>query len=346
VDTDDDDVSLEDIIERYDEDQKEEKIEQTDQRVVNQTAYLDFAEKYQEAFLATFTKKTREELTESERKIIDKMKFSLENTKKDLNSVGRNEKIISELMPVIPMGKNTHAEDDRGFKAGKGTKNTITPASKKLIESNPLVAIQYEGVKTAWNSLPDEQRDLIGEFQVRASSTNKPYTAGSYEVQKKKLTITLHARQTNVKDVFNNLHHEIGHAQYHKLMETSPDKVKKFNETVQEAQKGGGITAYAESYRHAEEKATQRKESVMSDIDHHIAMSKKYPERWESMPDGYREKTEKTLTYNVELSKTIFQNETHSALAQLVTGTNTMKIQKEHKESLRSLFNAYKELHE
>ena len=28
------------------------------------------------------------------------MEFSLENTKKDLNNVGRNEKIVSELMPA------------------------------------------------------------------------------------------------------------------------------------------------------------------------------------------------------------------------------------------------------
>ena len=84
---------------------------------------------------------------------------------------------------------------------------------------------------------------IIGEFQIKATSKTGSWNAGSYDNTKKKLKLTLQARQRNIKDVFNTLHHEIGHAWY-QLMETSPDIIKKFNETVQEAQKGGGITAY------------------------------------------------------------------------------------------------------
>ena len=254
--------------------------------------------------------------------------------------------MVSKLMPVIPMGKNTQPENKSGFRAGKGTKTTITPASKKLLDSNPLVQIQHDGLRKAWNALPDEQRDMIGEFQIRATSKRGTYTGGTYDHEKKKLTVTLHARNMNPKEVFNDLHHEIGHAQYHKLMETSPDKIKKFNETVKEAQQKGAITTYAGSFRSAERKAIERKKEIMTDLDGHIANSIKHPESFEAVPAGYRDKAEKNLTYNIEHSKTIFENETHSAIAQVVSGTNTSKIRIEDKETLRSLFNAYKELHE
>ena len=342
----DDDESLEDIIERYDEDQKKEKIEQTDQRSVNQKTYRDFAEKYKKSFLGQFPEDVRDKLSPSQKYMVDRMEKDVNESLEDMNNIAKNNEDIDKLIPVIPMGKNTQPENKSGFSAGKGTKTTITPASKKLLDSNPLVKIQHEGVRKAWNALPDEQRDLIGEFQIRATSKSGTYTGGTYDHSKKKLTVTLHARNTNMKDVFNDLHHELGHAQYHKLMETSPDKIKKFNETVKEAQQTGAITTYAGSFRQAEVKARERKIMIMADIDGHIANSIKYPKSFEAMPDGYRDKAEKNLTINIEHAKTIYENETHSAIAQVVSGTNTSKIRIEDKETLRSLFNAYKELHE
>ena len=357
-----DDVS-EDVDEPSDDkEKKEEKIEQNDQRSVNQKTYHDFAEKYHESFLKQFPKDKRDELGWKEKNFVNRVDRELEESLTDMNHLGKNNKMIDKLMPVMPMGKNTQPENKSGFRADKGTKTTITPASKKLVESNPLVKIQHDGLREAWNALPDEQRDLIGEFQIRAIDNEAgQYTGGTYNHSKKKLTVTLHPR-ANMQNVFNNLHHEIGHAQYHKLMETSPDKIKKFNEAVSLATVwGNNVTAYAGSYRGAKLKAKQYMKSAIADLDLHIENSKKHPERFQPVPDGYREKSVKTLTRRIENAETIYENETHSALAQLVTGTNTHDInivkhtKKQpaitnhrgiRKEALEELFNAYKELHE
>ena len=81
-------------------------------------------------------------------------------------------------------------------------------------------------------------------------------------------------------------------------------------------------------------------------LQYAIENSKKYPERFQPVPDGYREKSVKTLTRNIKHAETIYENETHSALAQFVTGTNTHELTNTNKDSLKELFNAYKELHE
>ena len=343
-----DDVS-EDVDKPSDDtEKKEEKIEQNDQRSVNQKTYRDFVEKYQESFLEEFDDES------------DYVKKDLDESLKDLNNLGKNNKMINKLMPVMPMGKNTQPENESGFRTGKGTKTTITPATKKLIESDPLVKMQHQGLKSAWNALSDEQRDLIGEFQIRASTKSGTIVGGTYNNDNKKLTVTLRPR-ANMKRAFNNLHHEIGHAQYYKLMETSPDKVKKFNEAVKDATFwGNSVTEYAGSFRGAKHKAEQYMKSAISDIDSHIENSKKHPEKYQAVPDNYRKDAVKELERRVKHAQTIYENETHSALAQLVSGTNTSNVtivtdkKNQHaitnstgirKEALEELFNAYKELH-
>jgi len=60
----------------------------------------------------------------------------------------------------------------------------------------------------------------------------------------------------------------------------------------------------------------------------------------------WHDKEHDVLTRNVKLLETIYEDETHSALSQLVTGTNTSDVNPSvDSKNMKKLFNAYKDLH-
>ena len=168
-----DDVS-EDVDEQVEEkEQKEEKQEQTNQRIVNQKAYLNEVIETQEHWQNAYTKKdldndsTLQFMNKKIQKDYDQNKKDLVNVQKDIDNESKN-------MPVIPMGENTHQAkfNDHGFNDAnsKGKKIAtviLTPKMKKIIDSESFLgtsaSLQLDSIRSAWNALPD---DLVTPFKV------------------------------------------------------------------------------------------------------------------------------------------------------------------------------------
>ena len=350
-----DDVS-EDVDEQVEEkEQKEEKQEQTNQRIVNQKAYLNEVIETQEHWQNSFTKKDLDNdstlafMNKHIQKDYDQNKKDLVNVQKDIDNESKN-------MPVIPMGENTHQAkfNDHGFNDAnsKGKKIAtikLTPKMKKMIDDESWkgtsASLQLDSIRSAWNALPDDQRELVSDLSINYNSTRSGrYTAGSVD-RDGVLSMVINPYQVKLKSGFNVLHHEIGHKQYAKLMSDSPDKVKKFNKTVRDAQMSGSINSYVDSYRTSMSSGQGRKMKMKL---------QKLEREWKTAtPTEKREyqkwydKEHDILTRNVKLLETIYEDETHSALAQLVTGTNTSNVNpRVDSKNMKKLFNAYKDLHE
>jgi len=352
VDT--DDVS-EDVDEQVEEkEQKEEKQEQTNQRIVNQKAYLNEVIETQEHWQNAYTKKdldndsTLQFMNKKIQKDYDQNKKDLVNVQKDIDNESKN-------MPVIPMGENTHQAkfNDHGFNDAnsKGKKIAtviLTPKMKKIIDSESFLgtsaSLQLDSIRSAWNALPDDQRELVSDLSINYNSTKSGrYTAGSVD-RAGVLSMVINPYNVNLKSGFNVLHHEIGHKQYAKLMTDSPDKTMKFNETVRDAQMSGSLNRYVDSYR----------TSMSSGQGKRMKMKlRKLESNWKTASPAERkrhqvwhDKEHDVLTRNVKLLETIYEDETHSALSQLVTGTNTSDVNPSvDSKNMKKLFNAYKDLH-
>ena len=139
-------------------------------------------------------------------------------------------------------------------------------------------------------------------------------------MNKKKLTtketfaLAVQNQQKNNLQVAENLYKETlrinpNHLESNFLLGTLSAQIKKFNEAVSDATFwGNSVTEYAGSFRSAKLKAEQYMKSALADLDSHIENSKKHPERFQPVPDGYREKAEKELKRRVEFSETIYEN--------------------------------------
>lgn len=261
-----DDVS-EDVDEQVEEkEQKEEKQEQTNQRIDNQKAYLNEVIETQEHWQNSFTKKDLD--NDSTLKYMnEQIQKDYEQNKKDLANVQKNVDKESKNMPVIPMGENTHQAkfNDHGFndtdsKGNKIAKVKLSPTTKKMIDDETGIygsagtsaSLQLDSIRSAWNALPDDQRELVKDISINTLSISQAssaqYDAGSVD-SKGVLRMTINPYDVEFKTHFNTLHHEIGHKQYSKLKQDSPDKIKKFNKAVNDAQKSGSLNEYVGSYR-------------------------------------------------------------------------------------------------
>ena len=224
----------------------------------------------------------------------------------------------------------------------------MTPATKKMAETNPLIKMQHHALKKAWNGLPDEQRDLVKTLKIKAQKQTKSgtFTAGSWTRDTGVLTVVLHENESDLKETFNTLHHEIGHAQYNKLMNEHPEKVEKFNREIKEIGSSySALTSYVGSYRGAYRKAIDAKEKQKKYLENWNKKHEQYPQRYSKVSEFEFEKSMAIMDHNINIAQNIYENETHSALAQLVAGTNTSDIRITDKKVLNKMFDAYKELH-
>jgi len=358
VDT--DDVS-EDVDEQVEEkEQKQEKQEQTNQRIDNQKAYLNEVIETQEHWQNTFTKKdldndsTLKYMNEQIQKDYDQNKKDLANVQKDIDNESKN-------MPVIPMGENTHQAkfNDYGFndtdsKGNKIATVKLTSRIQKMVDDETGIygsagtsaSLQLDSIRSAWNALPDDQRVLVKDFKINVLSASdmnsSEYDAGSVDM-KGLLKMTINPYDVDFKGKFNTLHHEIGHKQYSKLKQNSPDKIKKFNKAVNDAQKSGSLNEYVGSYRESGKQEHKRNATKLRKLETEWKASS--PSQRKQYQEWHDEE-HRVLTHNVNINETIYEDETHSALAQLVTGTNTSEVNPKLKsKDMKNLFNAYKDLH-
>jgi hypothetical protein len=129
-------------------------------------------------------------------------------------------------------------------------------------------------------------------------------------------------------------------------MREKPEKVEKFNREIKSIGSNySAITSYVGSFRGAYAKAIDAKESQKRYLDNWNKKAEKYPERFAKVSEFEYKKSMAIMDHNIDVARTIYENETHSALTQLVTGTNTSDIRITDKKVLKKMFDAYKELH-
>ena len=235
-------------------------------------------------------------------------------------------------LPNLPMGKNTHTKHTEGFVHSGKTKVKV---ERSFFDNDPMNKFRWELdlVQSAWNNLPDEVRDMVGNLNIKKSraSGRYSYRNGSWDDRNKTLTMNITTGSTNAE----TLYHEIGHARWYHMKETNSEKIDEFIAEVNKV--GVAITKYAEGYRGAE-----RREMV-------------YRRRWLSRTERIKEldpkryeKNMKTLDARLKNVKDLYQNENHSELNSYIMGemreddkTNPIMVSDDR---LKRLIIAYKNL--
>jgi hypothetical protein len=261
----------------------------------------EFLEKIIETYPEYYVKALQEEINQ---------------VKSDLENVGKTE--LEKKLPFMPMGKNSHTKSTNGFVHGN-TKINI----RKDVVGHDMVRF-LERAKSVWNALPDSDRDLVKTLNIKKSTSRGKIRSGSWNSETKTLNLNLKANF-----VEKTLYHELGHAKWTMKKEKSPEKIKKFMESVKET--GISLTKYSESYRgHARrvEMLYMRKQMSI--------------ERTRSLTP---EEREIIRIVNVR-AKDLYENETHAELNAYAMGFMPPERIIAGDASTKKLMNAYNEVWE
>ena len=247
----------------------------------------------------------------------------IEQYKKDLDNVEINDKKLD--LPNIPMKANTHTKNTDGFIHDK-SKITL----QKAVKENPGTKLMSDRVKSAWNSLPDEHRNLVDNLVIKQSRAKKSrtYNGGSWNRDTKTLTLNLNSRSQDL--IEHNFYHEIGHARYSDMKLKNPEKIEAFGKKVKEL--GISPTNYSQSYRNAERDNDESERN--------------YRRKQKAGGFTINALAEEILEKNRRNAKDLYENETHSELNSYVLGNLPKRKVFASPESMKKLLNAYKELHE
>lgn len=244
---------------------------------------------------------------------------SINTLKKMLDDVEEDDKKLG--LPDLPMGKNIHTKSKDGYVYNK-TKIMV----QEKIKDSPAVNLLQERVKSMWNSLPDESRDLVDRLIVKESiAKGKVWQGGRWDDDTKTIFININSK---TPDVEHNFYHEVGHAKWHGLKEKDPERVKKFIEKQKEI--GMAPTAYAQSY------STIKQRNEGSERTYRSKMKR----------GGFiiPEEAEAILKKNRDNSEDLYQNEIHSELNAYAMGAILPVFITAPKEKMEEFLNAYKEM--
>ena len=293
---------------------------------------------------------------------------------------------MTKDMPIIPMGENTHKKNKLGFSDRYGhTKATADDTQIKM--SKALQAdlkrsdksgqnlsastAQVLAVRNAWNNLSDEQRNLIGTLNItklKGTVATGARQAGSWNNERGILTMNINDKFTGgtVRKRFSTVQHEVGHAEFHKLMVDSPEKTNKFIDIIMsDDMKSTPISTYASKYLNTDELTEKLWAKRIEPVMAQKKRIKKLGLTPEQVKDfGITDVSDKQISdkkkqffkAHEEWARTIYANETHSKLSEIVHGTSTAvhpslwtthpdKPREAHK-NLQKYFKAYQELHD
>ena len=283
-------------------------------RVEAQKAVIQDRIANEQAFIDKYGSSQSPEWVKQNQKVVDNLKTKLEKI----------DDIEKELgLPYIPMKDNTHTKETNGFIHDK-TNVKVNPAVLKT----PELELLSNRVKSAWNSLPDEHRNLVDNLVIKKSTAKgSTWRGGSWVEETKTLTVNLNTRSSKVE---HNFYHEIGHARWGELNRTSPDKIKKFVDTTSKI--GIAPTKYAASYRDYKQRNDDSE--------------RKYRREMSRRGLTPSERDEKILVSNRKRAETLYNNETHSELNSYVLGFMPREKITATKDTMGKLLKAYKELHE
>lgn len=284
-------------------------------RIKSETKFIeDNTEKIKSLQKNPAWKYYREERLTDMWKSIDNLKEMRDNVEKDDAKLG---------LPNIPIDKNTHTKTTDGYVYDK-TKIIIQGAVKDDLAVNLL----QERVKSMWNALPDDIRDSVGRLMIkksRATDKTRKWQGGRWDDDTRTIYLNINAKTT---DVEHNFYHEVGHGRWHRLVETNPEKVQKFMETVKEI--GSAPTPYAQSFSMIKEK--------------NMDSEKRYRAKMARGNFVIPERAEKILEKNRRSADDLYQNEIHSELNAYAMGSLPVGSPRAKKEIMDKLLDAYKEL--
>jgi len=338
---------------------------------------LEITGKIIENFEAKHDTKTVKQLREDYDKL-KKERYGLDS---------KDYKDVLDDMPIIPIGENTHEKNKSGFKISEVEDDKLRVGGKvkmsKALERELKASDTYEGrmtastakiesLRDAWNGLTDKQRDLVGQLnitKVKAKNLAGGLNLGSWNVDGT-LTVNLddRFRENSVDRMYAVIQHEVAHAEWHELKKSSPEKTNKFIETVMDntpsgttdnpiaSMKQSPLNSYTKRFLQTNEMIDARWKTKEKEIQSRNRYIKKYKidemtdlnrplsttsdDEIEIIKKGFYESHE-------EWARTIYANETHSAISEVVHGVNTTKSDMmADNPHLKKFFNAYKELHD
>jgi len=271
-----------------------------------------------------------EVLKEQRQQMIDKYGSDpvyVEQVDKALTSVQNNLDNVDNMkynteLPVIPMGKNTHVnKTNDGFVYNKSK----IKVDRKLKESMGLTQ-QLAVVQSAWNDLPDDVRDMVKTLNLKMSraSGRNGYQGGKWTDETGELVLNIHPKSSHV---MHNFYHEVGHARFHQIEKTNPEKVRRFEERIS---KHRAPTRYSESYRHASD----------GEAEYQRKKIREFAKRGVLMSDTNK----KIMEQRTNVMRNILENETHSELNSYVMGELPDSDITVINDTMKDLLNAYNEL--
>ena len=351
---------------------KEVKQELENNRLVKTNNILDTQAEITTRIIENYEiKNTDGQFDDTIKELQDDLEKMREQQQKNLQSYTD----VLEDMPIIPMGKNTHEKNKLGFreqvdeddppkiKMSKAIEADLKRSDKVVDGRLTASTAKVIAVRDAWNNLSDAQRNLIPTLNITKVKTSmksvgmKGNQGGSWSSSKGTLTININDKMQSNSEKYQNtiMQHEAGHAEWHMLNETSPEKTNKFIEAISsDEMRNTPVTTYTSKYLNTDELTEnlwQQEVKRYTRINKEIQDNDRYTDK-QKLEESYSddEIADKKKTFfekHEKWAKQVYANETHSALSEIVHGTST-KMTKGLKDSpnLQKYFKAYQELHE
>ena len=261
--------------------------------------------------------KTKNQLTPER---IKELEGSVDVIRNRMSKVEEEDKKLG--LPHITMGKNTHTKNKDGYVYNKTNIKLQTGVKEDLLSN-----MMQERIKGMWNSLPDHTRDLVKNLVIkRSTAKGSHWQGGRWISETGTVIINMHPKTHTNLD--HNFFHEIGHARWHDLKRTNPEKIKKFRETQKKI--GFPPTAYAGSYLMIKERNDDTEAN--------------YRRKMTSRGFPISQKGEERLAENRAAAEDLYHNEIHSELNAYAMGTLPNNLITAPKEKMTKLLNAYKEM--
>ena len=264
-------------------------------------------------------------------------------------------------LPHLPLKQNTHAvqtieggmlwnegtnEPLQGFKKGNTTINVNIPLKREgddFAYNKVKADRQINTLKLMWNSLGDEERDIIKSFNIERTpklivengengaliykNIDDYSTAGYWRPSENQLNMRIDY-DMNDDQLKGTLTHEIGHALWHSFKENNPERISKWK---LDCKKIPPTTKYG---KYNKKRWTDMKK-----------MFDEYEkEGWSEFPENERDEKRGNGIKNIAFYEDRYYNELHSEVHMYMMGNNKYKRGTITK-GIEKFLEPYKKLH-
>ena len=320
------------------------------------TQQIDYLQKQMKPESQTY--RAFQKVTDEDRSI----RYTNKSLQEDINKL--QEELNSEDtigMPHLPLKQNTHAvqtieggmlwnegtnEPLKGFKKGNTTIDVNIPLKRPdddFAYNKVNADRQINTLRLMWNSLGDEERDIVKSFNIERTpklivETDKDgrmiyknmddvSTAGYWRPSKNQLNMRIDydMNDDQLKGIFT---HEIGHALWHSFKENNPERIAKWK---LDCKKIPPTTKYG---KYNKKRWTDLKK-----------MFDEYEkEGWSEFPENERDEKRGNGIKNIAFYEDRYYNELHSEVFMYMMGNNKYKRGTITK-GIEKFLEPYKKLH-